>query len=118
MPDARSFLPLKPEDFQILLALDAADGHGYAILKRIEDATGGTVAMAPSPFYRKLKRLADRGLLTETDERPAPELDDERRRYYALTPLGRSVLEAEALRLVELAGGADVRALARAARSG
>lgn len=116
MSDVSSYLPLKPEDFQILLALGDADRHGYAILRRMEEATGGGVAMAPSPFYRKLKRLSDQGLLTESDERPAPELDDERRRYYTLTRLGRGVLQAEALRLVELAGGADVRALAQAAR--
>lgn len=117
MSDPSDHLPLKPEDFQILLALEDADRHGYAVLKRIEDSTGGAVAMAPSPFYRRLKRMADQGLLAETDERPAPEFDDERRRYYTLTNLGRSVLEAEALRLVGLAADSRVAALARSARA-
>lgn len=117
MSHVASFLPLKPEDFQILLALAGVDRHGYAILKAIEEATQGGVVMAPSPFYRKLKRLADRGLVLESDERPAPELDDDRRRYYGLTDLGRSVLEAEALRLVELSGLPSVVALAQSARS-
>lgn len=97
-------LPLKPDVLQILLALEDADRHGYAILKEIERATQGTVTLAPSPFYRKLKRLTDQGLVVESDERPAPELDDERRRYYALTRLGRRVLRAEARRLVALVG--------------
>lgn len=116
MPDPSDHLPLKPEDFQILLALEDQDRHGYAVLKRIEDSTEGAMAMAPSPFYRRLKRMADHGLLAEADERPAPDLDDERRRYYTLTDLGRRVLQAEALRLVSLAERAQVTALARAAR--
>jgi len=99
---ATAELPLKPEDFQILLAIESGERHGYAILKEIERATSGRVCMAPSPFYRKLKRLQDRGILEEADERPAPELDDERRRYYRLTPLGGRVLRAEASRLLEL----------------
>lgn len=118
MPDPTAHLPLKAEDFHILLALEDADRHGYAILKAIEDTTAGRVRMAPSPFYRKLKRLADDGLLVEADERPAPELDDDRRRYYRLTPWGREVLEAEALRLVELAGRPRVVELARSGRGG
>lgn len=117
MSDPSRHLPLKPEDFQILLALEDADRHGYAVLKRIEESTEGVMAMAPSPFYRRLKRMAEQGLLAEADERPAPEFDDERRRYYTLTDLGRRVVQAEALRLVSLAGRDQVAALARAARS-
>jgi DNA-binding PadR family transcriptional regulator len=109
-------LPLKPGTFQILLALEGGERHGYAILKEIERATEGAVQLAPSPFYRKLKRLRDGGLLDETDERPAPELDDERRRYYRLTPLGRDVLAAEARRLVDLAAHDRMLRLARASR--
>ncbi len=108
---------LKPEEFQILLALEDADRHGYAVLKRIEAVTGGTMVMAPSPFYRRLKRLAAAGLLNEADERPAPELDDERRRYYTLTELGRTALQREADRLVALASRDQVIALAQAART-
>ena len=106
--------PLKPEDFQILLALEGGERHGYAILKEIERATEGRMRLAPSPFYRKLKRMEGRGWVRETDERPAPELDDERRRYYELTPLGRDVLTAEARRVVELAGSRTVLRLAGA----
>ena len=116
--DPSSVLPLKPDVFQILLALEAAERHGYAILKEVERATGGALRLAPSPFYRKLKRLEERGLVAEADERPAPELDDERRRYYRLTDLGRRVVSAEARRLVELAASEHVaRLAARAGRS-
>lgn len=101
---SQRFVPLKGDVFQILLALEDTERHGYAILKEIERATGGDLRLAPSPFYRKLKRLEEEGLVEEADERPAPELDDERRRYYRLTPLGREVVAAEAYRLVELAG--------------
>jgi DNA-binding PadR family transcriptional regulator len=111
-------LPLKPDVLEILLALEDSERHGYAILKEIERATGGVVSMAPSPFYRKLKRLQEDGLLDETDERPAPELDDERRRYYRLTRLGREVLGAEARRLVDLAAQDRLVRLARASREG
>lgn len=105
-------LPLKPDTFQILLALDQTELHGYAILKEIERATDGAMRLLASPFYRKLKRLHERGLVTETDERPAADLDDERRRYYRLTPLGEAVLRAEAARLVGLAGDERVMRLA------
>lgn len=111
--DPGSFLPLKPEDFQILLALEDRERHGYAVLKEIERATGGAVAPAASPFYRKLRRMEELGLLAEADARPSPELDDERRRYYTLTPLGREVLSAEARRVVTLAGHERILRLAR-----
>ncbi len=111
-PDPSAFLPLKADDFNILLSLADGDRHGYAMLKQIESATGGRTPVAPSPFYRRIKRLLEQSLIAEADERPAPELDDERRRYFRLTLLGRSVLAAEASRLVELAGTERVRQLA------
>lgn len=111
--DPDVLLPLGADTFQILLALEGAERHGYAILKEIERASGGAVSPAPSPFYRKLKRLEEQGLVSEADERPAPELDDERRRYYRLTDLGREALSAEARRLVALAGEDRVLRLAR-----
>lgn len=111
-PDPSAFLPLKADDFNILLSLADGDRHGYAILKEIEAATGGRTRIAPSPFYRRIKRLLEGKLVAEAYERPAPELDDERRRYFRLTPLGRTVLVAEAARLVELAGTERVRQLA------
>lgn len=113
----QAHLPLKADTFQILLALDGGERHGYAILKEIEDATKGEIRLAPSPFYRKLKRLEKDGLVDQTDERPAAELDDERRRYYRLTELGRLVLCAEARRLVDLAGEDRILQLARAGRT-
>jgi DNA-binding PadR family transcriptional regulator len=113
---AESHVPLKADVLQILLALEDGERHGYAILKEIEDATAGAMRLAPSPFYRKLKRLTEKGLVEESDERPAPELDDERRTYYRLTPLGRDVLRAEARRLVAMASDDRVLRLADAAR--
>lgn len=107
-------IPLKPDVLQILLALDRSALHGYAILKAIESATEGAIRLAPSPFYRKLKRLTEQGLVEESDDRPTPELDDERRRYYRLTSLGRAVLRAEARRVVELASDARFLRLADA----
>lgn len=110
---AESYLPLKADTFQILLALAEGERHGYAILKEIERSTEGALRLAPSPFYRKLKRLEDEGLVGEAEERPAPELDDERRRYYGLTDLGHEVLASEARRLVGLAGEERILRLAR-----
>lgn len=112
-PLVEPHLPLKADTLQILLALEGGERHGYAILKEIERATEGALRLAPSPFYRKLKRLEETGLVDEADERPAPELDDERRRYYRLTDLGRAVLSAEAMRLVELAGEERIQRLAQ-----
>ncbi len=116
--DVGAHVPLKPDVLQILLALEDSERHGYAILKEIERATAGTLVLAPSPFYRKLKRLEDQGLVSESEERPAPELDDERRRYYRLTPFGRDVLRAEARRLVDLVGDERFLRLARAGGGG
>jgi DNA-binding PadR family transcriptional regulator len=116
--DPERLLPLRPEDFHILLALEAAERHGWSILREVQRATAGRIRMAASPFYRKLKRMEAAGWLEEEDERPAPELDDERRRYYALTALGRQILAAEARRLVELAGQQVVLRLARADKLG
>lgn len=101
---AEQFLPMKADEFHILLALEKTELHGYALLQEVQRASERRISMAPSPFYRKLKRLDAQGLLHETESRPAPEFDDERRRYFALTALGRQVLAAEARRLIALAG--------------
>ena len=97
-----SFLPLKPIDYEILFVLFHRELHGYAVVKAIANRTGGRVQLEPSNLYRRVRRLMKDGLIEESEERPAPELDDERRRYYSLTPLGRSVLAAEARRMREL----------------
>ena len=111
------FLPLKPDLFQILLALEDGDRHGYGLIKQVAEQTDGLIRLEPSPLYRRLRRLLEEGIVSEADHRPAPNADDERRRYYRLTGLGKAVLAAEAARLVELASSARIRALGATARS-
>jgi len=92
-------LPLTPAVFHILLALTGSEKHGYAIMREVEDTSAGRMALGPGTLYGAIKRLLKTGLIEETDERPDPALDDSRRRYYALTDLGRRVLAAETERL-------------------
>ena len=106
--------PLKPEVFEILAAMAGGELHGYAILKEIEER--GT-PMAASLLYRKLRRLLEDGWVEEVDS-PFEDEADTRRRYYRLTDRGRRVLEAEARRIVELAGSERVRDIATADTSG
>lgn len=94
-----SFLPLTPIVFEVLLSLAGGDAHGYRILTDIEDRTGGRLRLHPGTLYRAIARLVEQGMLEELDERPDPERDDQRRRYYGLTVLGRRVAAAEASRL-------------------
>lgn len=116
--DLTPHLPLKPEIFQILLALSQEGSlHGYGILKAVEGNTDGRMCLAPSLLYRRIKRMLERGIVAEADP-PAARTEDERRRYYALTELGARVLAAEAERLVELVGQEHVRRLAREHRRG
>src|SRR6266540_3116746 len=100
LPD--SFLPLKPHWFYILLALAGEEQHGYGIMQDVLDRTGGKVRLWPATLYGTIKRLVESELIEESPHRPAPEDDDERRRYYRLTKLGRQVLSAETKRLEEL----------------
>lgn len=100
--DPSLFLPLKPNWFHILLSLAGEEQHGYGIMQEVLGRTGGKVRLWPATLYGTLKRLIEEGLIAESDERPAPELDDARRRYYKLTGLGRQVLAAESERLEEL----------------
>ena len=106
--DAARFLPLKPEVFEILLALSEGELHGYAILKTLD---AREVHVAPSLLYRKLRRLMDDDLVAEARRAARPGADP-RRRYYRLTALGRAVLQEEAMRIVELARNRQVRLLA------
>jgi len=104
-------LPLSTASFYILVALAEADRHGYAILSDIAERTAGKVKLNPGTLYTTIKRLLADGLVLELDERPDPEDDDQRRRYYRLTPLGRKLVRAEAARfeeLVALARGAGL----------
>jgi DNA-binding PadR family transcriptional regulator len=102
MPQPEAFLPLKTNWFHILLSLASSDQHGYGIMQEVLDRTGGKVRLWPATLYGSLKQLIEAGLIEESDERPAQELDDARRRYYRLTRLGRRVLDAESDRLLDL----------------
>jgi len=97
--DPENLLPLSPQVFHILLALAGGERHGYAIMQDVTERSGGEVRMGPGTLYGAIKRLLERGVVVECEERPEPDEDDERRRYYGLTPFGREVLAAEARRL-------------------
>src|SRR5918993_3210594 len=116
--DAQSFLPLTPVVFEILLALAEGEQHGYAVMLEVERRSGGTVTLHPGSLYRALNRLLETGLIEELDERPDPDHDDERRRYYRLTPLGADVARAEAARLESQVASARTRRLLRGNRAG
>ncbi len=103
-PDPAGYLPLSPAVLHILLALADEERHGYGIMLEIEKRTGGTFRPGSGTLYGTLKRLLASSLVEESGERPDPELDDSRRRYYRLTTLGRRVLEAEMKRLEQLVG--------------
>ena len=100
--EPRALIPLSPQVFHILLALADGERHGYAIMREAELRSGGLVRLGPGTLYGAIKRLLDQGVVEESEERPAPDSDDARRRYYRLTELGRGVLSAEADRLAGL----------------
>lgn len=95
-------LPLRPVEFQILLTLAERDRHGYGIIQETEARTEGQMVLGTGTMYRALRRLGEAGLAKPTSRRPARDLADERRRYYAITPLGRKVAAAEATRMAKL----------------
>lgn len=92
-------LPLTPPVFHILLALAGEERHGYGIMQDVAQQTEGALQLGPGTLYGCLKRMLAAGLVEECDERPDPALDDERRRYYRMTPLGKRVVRTEAQRL-------------------
>jgi len=104
-------LPLTPAVFHILLALADGEKHGYAIMQEVEALTDGKIRLGPGTLYGSIKRLLAGGLIEESDERPDPELDDERRRYYRLTDFGQRVVTAEAERLLQLVRQAKLKKL-------
>ncbi len=106
-----NFLPLPSAVFHVLLALADQDRHGYAIMQEVAASTNGQVQMGPGTLYGSVKRMLKDGLIVEIDERPDPSLDDERRRYYRLTDLGRRVASAEAQRLLSLVDLAQAKRL-------
>lgn len=106
-----ALLPLTPAAFQILLALAGGERHGYGIMREVAESTGGVLRLGPGTLYRNIKQFLEAGVIEESDERPDPALDDERRRYYRLTAFGERVARAEAERLARLVETARARRL-------
>ncbi len=105
-------LPLTPAVLDIAVALGGEELHGYAIMQEVRRRTGGRRRLAPGTLYRSLRQMQERGLVAESEERPDADLDDERRRYYRLTDLGRRVAVAEVERLEGLVRAARSKGLA------
>jgi DNA-binding PadR family transcriptional regulator len=101
-PTPDSLLPLPAATFHILMAVADEDRHGYAIIQEIEARTGGELRLSAGTLYRSIQRMIEQDLIVEVHERPAPEFDDERRRYYRITTFGEAVARAEARRLQTL----------------
>jgi DNA-binding PadR family transcriptional regulator len=114
--EPRSLLPLTPAVFQILLALSDQDRHGYGIMQEVKHQTRDGLKLGPGTLYGCLNRMLEAGLVEESDERPDPELDDERRKYYRLTDLGQHVSRLEAERLEDAVHAARLKRLLPAIR--
>ena len=97
-----SLVPLPVATFHILVAVADQDRHGYAIMRDVATRTNGALKLSPGTLYGAIRRMLDEGLIVEISDRQRPEEDDERRRYYRITPFGRSVAQAEAARLAVL----------------
>ena len=115
-PNPAAALPLTPAVFHILLALGDGERHGYGIMQEVAALTEGQMQLGPGTLYRSIQRMAADGLIGESTERPVPELDDERRRYYRLTPFGLRVASAEAERLFALVTAARTKGILPAAQ--
>jgi DNA-binding PadR family transcriptional regulator len=100
--DVEDLLPLPAAAFHILMALAEDDRHGYGIIQDVAARTDGALRLGAGTLYRSIQRMLEQGLIVETRERPAPDQDDERRRYYRITPFGTAVARAEARRLTRL----------------
>lgn len=111
-PGAKSFLPLPSAVFHILVAVADRERHGYAIMQDVSTRTGGQVRMSPGTLYGSIKRMLHDGMIEELEERPDPDHDDIRRRYYRITPFGRAVAIAESARLSKLLSQARASGLA------
>jgi DNA-binding PadR family transcriptional regulator len=96
-------IPLSPAFFHILLSLGEGERHGYALKREISRRTDGKLKLGPGVLYGSINKMLELGLIEESDDRPDPHLDDERRRYYRITKYGRQVAQAEAARMRELA---------------
>ena len=97
-----ALLPLPPVTFHILMALAGQDRHGYAVIQEVEARTDGAVRIGAGTLYRSIQRMLEQGLIIETRDRPTPDLDDERRRYYRIKPFGSEVAKAETRRLAQM----------------
>jgi len=106
-PDVQKLPPLSAAAFSILLALSDGEKHGYAILREVSERSDGAVRMLPGTLYNLLKRMLEDGWIEELAERPDPEMDDERRRYYRLTGLGEKIASLEAERMAKLVRAAQ-----------
>jgi len=102
LPAPEDALPLTPATYHILLALVGQERHGYSIMREVESYTEGKIRLGATTLYRTIKQMLTANLVEEADERPDPELDDERRRYYRITSFGQRVLQAETRRLAAL----------------
>ncbi len=111
-PGPDEYLPLSPAVLDIMLALGDGELHGYGIMRAVRRRTAGKRRLAPGTLYRSLRQMEERGLVAESDERPDPDLDDQRRRYYRLTELGRKVAVAEVERLEDVVRAARSKGLA------
>jgi len=100
--DVDALIPLPPATFHILMAVAQEDRHGYGIIQDVERRTNGALRLSAGTLYRSIQRMLELGLIDESDERPAPELDDERRRYYRISVFGTTVARAETRRLTQL----------------
>jgi len=109
--DADALLPLPPVTLHILVALAEEDRHGYAIMQEVAARTGGAIRLGAGTLYRSVQRMLEQGLIAEVSARPAPELDDERRRYYRITPFGAAAARAETQRMANLVRMARVEGL-------
>ena len=121
MTDPRNpsdFIPLRPVEFEILLVLSGGESHGYGIVKEAESRSPERGPMETGTLYRALRRLTEAGLVQPSDQRPVPDLDDERRRYFAITPFGKAVATAEARRLSAQVEAARARELLSGAGGG
>jgi len=115
MKEVEPVPPLTPAMFHILLALADGERHGYAIMQEV--ATRGNMRLGPGTLYGSIKRMLAGGLIEESDERPDPEMDDERRRYYRLTDFGQRVVSAEVERMAKLVRHARSKSLLRVSKS-
>ena len=111
--EPREMLPLTPAVLNILLALADEERHGYGIMQEVEARTEGETRLGPGTLYGSIKRMLADGLIEESDERPDPGMDDQRRRYYRITGFGVKVAGAEAGRLASLVNTAAAKKLVR-----